>query len=333
MLVPDTEGGVVTLPWDARDRLGETLHRLRMRGAFYCHADLTAPWALEMPVVPDSLSFHVLTAGSCRVEVGGGTGAAVDLRARDLALVPHGAGHLLRSGPGAAPAARVDLLPQRFLSEHYSVLRHGGGGAGTTLLCGVVAFDEPAARELLALLPPVVHVHARDASGPTAIPDTLRLMAAELAAVRPGGEAIATRLADVLVVQAVRAWLDRDPAARTGWLGALDDPQLGGVLAAVHAAPGRDWTLDALAAEAAMSRTAFASRFADVVGEPPMRYVTRWRMNLAHDRLRTGGATVAAVAGDLGYRSEAAFSRAFTRTLGRTPGSVRAREPARGTPV
>lgn len=322
-------------PWDARDRLGETLHRLRMRGAFYCHTELSAPWALEMPVVPDSVSFHVLTAGSCRVEVGGaggaggvgGTGEAggtvVELRAGDLALVPHGAGHLLRSAAGAAPAARVDLLPQRYLSEHYTVLEHGGGGAATTLLCGVVAFDEPAARELLALLPAVVHVDARDASGPTGVRETVRLMAAELAAVRPGGEAIATRLADVLVVQAVRAWLDRDPAARTGWLGALDDPHLGGVLAAVHAAPGRDWTLDALAAEAAMSRTAFAARFTEVVGEPPMRYVTRWRMNLAHDRLRTGDATVQAVAGDLGYRSEAAFSRAFTRTLGRTPGSVR----------
>ncbi len=311
----------MTLPWEDRDRLGTTLHRLRMRGAFYCHADLTEPWALTMPAVPDSVSFHVLTAGSCRVEA---PGAAVDLRAGDLALVPHGAGHLLRTADGpAGPAPRADLLPQRYLTDHYSVLRHGGGGAPATLLCGVVVFDDPAARALLALLPAVVHVAADD-PGPTSTRETVRLMAAELAAVRPGGETIATRLADVLVVQAIRAWLDRDPAARSGWLGALDDPQVGRALAAVHAEPGGDWTLDRLARAAAMSRTAFAARFTELVGEPPMRYVTRWRMAVAHDRLRARSTTVASVADELGYRSEAAFSRAFTRTTGRTPGSVRA---------
>lgn len=317
---------MTALPWEARDRLGETLHRLRMRGTFYCHATLAEPWALEMPVVPDSVSFHVLVSGSCRVEVEGPDGAvALGLGAGDLALVPHGRGHVLRSGPHTGPAPRVDLLPQRYVSPHYTVLRHGGPGPGrTVLLCGVVAFDEPAARALLALLPPVVHVSASD-PGPTPVADTVRLMSAELADVRPGGEAIATRLADVLVVQAVRAWLGRDPAARTGWLGALADPQVGRAMAAVHADPGHGWTLDRLAREAAMSRTAFAGRFTELVGEPPMRYVTRWRMALAHDRLRAGGVTVAVLADELGYRSEAAFSRAFTRTVGRTPGSVRAR--------
>ena len=317
---------MTALPWEARDRLGETLHRLRMRGTFYCHATLADPWALEMPAVPDSVSFHVLVSGSCRVEVAGPDGAVtLRLDAGDLALVPHGRGHVLRSGPGTGPAPRVDLLPQRYVSPHYSVLRHGGPGPGeTVLLCGVVAFDEPAARALLALLPPVVHVSAAD-PGPTPVADTVRLMSAELADVRPGGETIATRLADVLVVQAVRAWLDRDPAARTGWLGALADPQVGRAMAAVHADPGHGWTLDRLAREAAMSRTAFTGRFTQLVGEPPMRYVTRWRMALAHDRLRAGDATVAALADELGYRSEAAFSRAFNRTVGRTPGSVRAR--------
>lgn len=318
--------GVTTTPWDARDRLGETLHRLRMRGTFYCHATLTEPWALEMPAVPDSVSFHVLVAGNCRIEVPGRDGTTVLTPGTgDLALVPHGQGHVLRGAPGTQPAPRVDLLPQRYVSPHYSVLRHGGDGpGGTTLLCGVVAFDEPVARALLAQLPPVLHVAAAD-PGPTPVAETVRLMSAELAEVRPGGEAIATRLADVLVVQAVRAWLDRDPAARRGWLGALADPQVGRVLAAVHADPGSAWTLDRLAREAAMSRTAFAARFTDLVGEPPGRYVTRWRMALAHDRLRAGDVTVAALADDLGYRSEAAFSRAFTRTVGRTPGSVRTR--------
>ncbi|PYF96739.1 AraC-type DNA-binding protein [Georgenia satyanarayanai] len=287
-----------------------------MRGTFYCRAQLTAPWALRMPAVADAVSFHVLTAGTCWVSVPGL--APVELRAGELALVPHGRGHDLLSAPGSAPPRRVERLPQDYLTEHYSVLRHGGGGPATQLVCGVVGFDEPLAHELVRALPPVVL-----ADGASTVRDTVRLMAEELSHLRPGGEVVATRLADILVVQGIRGWLERDPAAREGWLRALDDERVGRVLEAVHAEPGLPWTLDRLAGTAAMSRSSFASRFAALVGETPMAYVTRWRMLLAQTRLAQGDTTVAALATELGYRSEAAFSRAFTRTVGRTPGAVR----------
>ncbi len=235
------------------------------------------------------------------------------------ALVPHGRGHDLLSAPTASGRQRVDRLPQRYLTEHYSVLHHGGGGRPTQLVCGVVGFDEPAAKELLAVLPPVLRA-GDDAAD---VRDTLRLMAEELSRRRPGGEAVATRLADILVVQAIRGWLDRDPGAREGWLRALEDERIGRVLEAVHAEPGRPWSLELLARTAAMSRSSFAARFTALVGEAPMAYVTRWRMRLAHTRLTEDGPTVAALAVELGYRSEAAFSRAFTRTMGQTPGAVR----------
>ena len=155
--------------------------------------------------------------------------------------------------------------------------------------------------------------------------DTLRLIAAEVEDLRPGGEAVITRLADVLVIQALRQWLAHDPAARTGWLGALADDRIGRVLAQVHRDPSRDWTVTSLAAEAAMSRSAFAARFTELVGGPAMAYVTRWRMHVAADELTSGDATVAELAGRLGYRSEAAFSRAFSRTVGESPGALRRR--------
>ena len=311
------------LPWTSTDPLGEALHLLRMRGTFYCRTEATAPWALEMPAFADSLSFHVVTTGSCWLEVEGRH--PVELRPGDLALVPHGRGHVLRSAPGVGPPGRVDQLPQHYLGDHYSVLTYGGGGEPARLICGVVAFDEPAARALVEVLPEVIHVGATTTPGPTSVHDMVRLMAAELADLRPGGEAVTTRLADILVVQAIRTWLEQAPEARAGWLGALQDERIGRALTAIHRDPGDDWTLERLARQAAMSRSSFAARFAELVGDPPMTYLTRWRMTVADARLREGTATVSGVAASMGYRSDAAFSRAFIRVTGITPGSVRRR--------
>jgi AraC-like DNA-binding protein len=143
-----------------------------------------------------------------------------------------------------------------------------------------------------------------------------RLMAAEARAFRPGGEAVITRLADVLVIQAIRAWIETAPAARTGWLGALQDPQIGHALALIHRDPTRPWTVASLAHELARSRSAFAARFSQLVDQPAMQYLTRWRMQLAQHALQTEGATVAELATRLGYQSEAAFARAFKRVTG-----------------
>jgi AraC-like DNA-binding protein len=311
--------GSIATVWRPADPLGEVLHLLRMRGAFYSHTEASAPWSLEMPAIADSLSFHVVTAGSCVVTLE--EDDPVSLRAGDLALVPHGRGHVLSSEPGLAATGRVDLVPQHYLTDNYSLLRYGGDGEQTTIVCGIVSFDDPAARALMRILPTVIHVDAMAAAG-HAINDTIRLLSAELGDLRPGGEAVTIRLTDVLVIQAIRSWLDRSDAAQSGWLGALQDPRIGQALRAVHRQPGRDWTLTTLAREAGMSRSSFAAHFAELVGEPPMAYVTRWRMQVARTKLEAG-ATVSQVATSLGYRSEAAFTRAFARVDGTTPGAVR----------
>ena len=148
-------------------------------------------------------------------------------------------------------------------------------------------------------------------------------MAAEAGELRPGGEAVITRLGDILVIQAIRAWIESDPAAQTGWLGALQDPQIGRAISLIHRDPARNWTVASLADELAMSRSAFAARFTELVGEPVMSYVARWRMHVAVAALKEEGATVGELADRLGYRSEAAFSRAFKRVIGVAPGAVR----------
>ncbi|WP_181780423.1 AraC family transcriptional regulator [Pseudonocardia pini] len=302
-------------PWTSSDAVGEALHVLRMSGTYYCRSDLSEPWGFSLPAMPGCLWFHVVTAGRCELEVGDAT---VEMGVGDLVLVPRGEGHVLSSGSGV-PTPSIMAIPHDMPDSRYAVLRYGGGGTESTMVCGAVRFDHPAARTLVGLLPELIHVPVSPLTG--RLQDTLRLIALEVEELRPGGEAVITRLADVLVIQAIRSWLETD-AARTGWLGALADPQIGRALALVHREPARDWSVAALATEVAMSRSAFAARFTELVGEPAMAYVTRWRMHVAMDRL-AAGETVARIAAELGYRSEAAFSRAFTRVVGESPSSAR----------
>jgi AraC-like DNA-binding protein len=307
-------------PWAPSDPLAEALHFLRMNGAFYCRSELTAPWGMTMMPMPGYIWFHVVTTG--RVWLEAGDDESKLLQPGDLGLVPHGEGHVLRSEPGV-PAPGVLELEREEISERYEVLRPGGGGAPTTLICGAVRFDHPAARNLVDILPPIMHLEAASAPQLDWMQSTLRLMAVEAHELRPGSEAVITRLGDILVIQAIRSWLETDPAAKTGWLGALQDEQIGRAIALIHRDPARNWTVASLADELAMSRSAFAARFTELVDEPAMQYVTRWRMQVAVTALRNDGATVGELASRLGYRSEAAFARAFKRVIGVPPGAVK----------
>ena len=307
-------------PFPPADPLGEALHFLRMNGAFYCRSELTAPWGLTMPPMPGYVWFHVVTSGRLWLETGDDDVGWI--QPGELALVPHGEGHVLRSEPGA-PAPGILELERELVSERYEILRHGGGGAPTSLICGAVRFEQPAARNLIEILPGTIHIEASSSPRLERIQSVLRLMAAEAAELRPGGEAVITRLGDILVIQAIRAWMESDPAAESGWLGALRDPQIGEAISLIHRDPARDWTVASLAAELAMSRSAFAARFSELVGEPVMAYVARWRMQVAVAALKGEGAMVGELADRLGYRSEAAFSRAFKRVIGTSPGAVR----------
>jgi len=307
-------------PWTPVDPLGEALHFLRMGGTFYCRSEFTAPWALELPAMADSLMFHVVTSGRCWLEVEETEPRL--LQPGDLALVPHGEGHRLASEPGIAAAKLFDL-PRELVSERYEILRHGGGGAATNVVCGAVRFDHPAAHRLVKLLPKVISVDASSSPQTDWIQNTVRFIAAEVKELRPGGETVITRLADILVIQAIRSWIEQDPAAQTGWLGALQDKQIGRAISLIHRDAARAWTVASLAAEVAMSRSAFAARFSELVGEPVMHYVARWRMHVALVRLKEEDSPLGELATRLGYQSEAAFSRAFKRFLGVSPGAVR----------
>ena len=282
-LPPDIDR--IDYPWTSVDPLGEALHFLHMRGVFYTRSEFTAPWAVDLPPFPDCLMFHVVTSGRSWLEVEGADPHL--LQPGDLALVPHGQGHRLSSEPGV-PAEKLFDLPREQISERYEILRHGRGGTPATLICGLVQFDHPAARQLVQLLPKLICIEAWQSPHMEWIQSTLRLMATEARELKPGGETIITRLADILVIQAIRSWIVEDPSAKTGWLGALQDKQIGYSILLIQRDPAREWTVASLAEEVAMSRSAFAARFKELVGESPMQYITRWRMNVArlcHNRV------------------------------------------------
>jgi AraC-like DNA-binding protein len=309
------------------DPLGEALHFLRMSGSFYCLSEFTTPWALDLPPMQDCVMFHVVTAGECRLEVPGAE--VCTLRPGALALVPHGRGHSLSSGSNVTAAKLFDL-PRELVSDRYEHLRHGGGGAPTTMLCAAVRFEDPSAQHLLRLLPRLIAVDAWNSPELEWLQSTLRFLNTEARELRAGGETVITRLADILVIQAIRSWISTDPQAQTGWLGALRDKQIGRAIALIHRDPARDWTVASLASAVGMSRSAFAARFTELVGEPAMHYLSRWKMHAALTWLKESDAPLSQLASKLGYESEAAFSRAFKRLMGVSPGAARRQATSMG---
>ncbi|MBL0886429.1 AraC family transcriptional regulator [Myceligenerans indicum] len=309
-------------PDEASGTLGGGLHLLRFTGALYCHADLTAPWGVAFPRIEPCVMLPVVLSGRCVLELGG---ERHTLEAGSAALITHSTPHRLLSSPGAPSSGLFDIPVER-VGETYERMRFGGGGERTQIAYAAMTADDPLTARLVAELPDLIRVDSWDDGEPGAFATVLRLLAHEARTLEPGGEAVMTRLADVLVIQVLRRWLDTADEAGTGWLAALRDPQVGRVLGSVHAQPDHDWSLVELARLAGMSRSAFAERFTALLGEPPMRYLTTWRLEQAYVALTTGADPVAAISRRVGYGSEAAFGRAFKRRYGISPGAVRRRD-------
>ena len=301
------------------DSLGEVLHLLRLTGTLYCRGEFTQPWAIDIPALPGMMSFIVITSGKAWLELESGESRL--LEPGTLTLIPHGRPHRFKSDPSARAQPLFDI-PVEKVSEHYQIMRHGGGGELTHSTYGAMSLDHVSAERLIVAIPPVLQLDSWEEDS-SWLQSTLRLIASEARSLRPGGETVITRLADILVIQTIRAWLETAPEAHQGWFKALRDPQLGRALAVIHRNPEMEHTLVSLAACAGMSRSLFAARFTQMLGEPAMRYLTQWRMKLAHRRLQETSEPLSVLAAEVGYQSEAAFCRAFKREFGMPPGAVR----------
>ena len=304
------------------DPLGEILHLLKLTGTFYCQSRLTAPWGVAIPGFPEVMSFAVIIGGRCWLTVG--NDEPFQIEKGNLVLMTRGAPVSFRSNL-EAPLHALEELPIRKVTELYETLEFGGGGAETSIMYGLVRIDHAASGMLMALLPGVLKIDTWEEDAGSWLQGTLQFIAREARELRPGGETVITRLADVVVIEAIRRWLNSSPDADRGWLTAARDPQIGRAIMAIHRAPAEEWTVETLAKVAGMSRSAFSSRFTGLVGAPAMQYLVKWRMNLARQVLLETSLPIATIGADLGYQSEPAFNRAFRRVFGEPPGQVRKR--------
>jgi len=304
------------------DVLAEVLAVTRLTNTTLCSASFDAPWGLYFEPA-NRATFHVVGRGSCWLIPDGG-GDPVRMNQGDVALMPHGAGHSLadrRDTPMEHYGVYQKALPR-------STVEPGCGGAvgdTATLFCGAYQFEVDGPNPILSLLPPVIHLPADRAQGDHDLQAVVQLLMRESRGAAHGAKTVVTRLMDVLFVYVVRAWLKEQPERGAGWIGALRDPQIGRALSLIHESPQGRWTLEMLAGEVSMSRAAFAKRFTTLVGEAPMTYLRRWRMDLAAGLLREAEGSVGWVANKVGYESETTFSRTFRRSRGVPPGQYRAR--------
>jgi AraC-like DNA-binding protein len=302
------------------DALDDVLRRVQLSSTVYFRAELAAPWGVRM-AEGRRAPFYLVGRGGCLLKVAGQR--PVSLAVGDLAIVPGGDGHVLRSSAAAPVRPLEQFLRAHPMDGLGRVRATGGDGALTDLTGGFFTAREIDGNPLLACLPPLVHLRGDDPETARALGGLGRQIAHELGSEMPGAHAVLARLADLLLIQAIRLVVVR--GAPAGWLRGLADPVAGRALALLHAEPGGPWTLTGLARRMGVSRTRLAERFAALVGQPPIQYLTHWRIQLAAQMLRESDTPLAQIAGSLGYTSEFAFNRAFRRILGMPPGRYRRR--------
>ena len=319
------------------DALSDVLKSVRLEGAVYLNAEFTAPWCIRgecsVPSVRERLAgaehvvfFHFLTEGACKVRLVDGADT-LDVAAGDLILIPQDDRHLLGSDLQLAPMEADSLESTDVSDPDFVQMRHGGGGAATRFVCGYLACSRGVCRPLLDALPRVLRIPVGDGAAAALLRELLRVGVRESSASRPGAKSMLAKLSELMFVEAMRRYVEDLPPGGKGWLAGVRDAQIGRALALLHSAPGRAWTVDELARDVALSRSALAERFAALVGEPPIQYLMRWRLALAAQTLRSGADAIARVAESSGYESEAAFSRAFKREFGLPPAAWRKAAP------
>ncbi|HWE18096.1 MAG TPA: AraC family transcriptional regulator [Hyphomicrobiaceae bacterium] len=311
------------------DPLSDVLRSVRLMGGVFIDAHFTAPWCiatdltlkncrqfLEQPAqLVQLIAYHVVIEGKLLVSMAGEP--ATEVCAGEIVLFPRNDRHVMASGPGMEPVSVAKLI-QRSASGGLTRLTHGGGGAPTHIVCGFLGSEE-GYNPLIASLPRVLTLDVRQGMSRDWIEASVRFAATELAEGKLATSSVMSRLSELLFVEAVRNYSSRLGDQAVGWLKGLRDPQVGRALALMHQRIGEPWSAEVLAKEAALSRSAFMDRFTSLVGMPPIRYLTVWRLEIAKLQLRETAQSIGQLAHSVGYESEEAFSRAFKREFGLSP--------------
>jgi len=315
------------------DALSEVLRAVRLTGATILNADFGAPWGVAagssnalargfLPEADTPAVFHLVTTGECWLQAEGVE--PIRLRAGEVALLAHGEAHRLGDAPVSECVALAALVKPPIAGELAPVV-HGGNGRRTHIITALAALDRRFADPLLASLPRVLRADLRGAPAAEHLRDALGLTLSGSEAPRAGGIATLARLAELVFIEAIRRHVEAIPPGDSGWLAGLGDRYVGRALALMHARPGEDWTVERLARQVGLSRSALAERFTELLAEPPITYLTHWRLRLAAQKLLGSTRSMAAIAREAGYESSGAFSHAFKRAFGKPPSIWRRR--------
>jgi AraC-like DNA-binding protein len=320
--MPDRPSGSAEL-----DVLTDVLIALQLRAWLYSRTEITSPWRFEFTASPDS-SFHIIGSGGGYLlapdAVQDSAVTPVPVSEGDVIVFPHGDAHAICDAPGSPLTNKVSL--EYDAGRAHQIFPFAGDGRTTVMLCGAFRLDRTH-RTMLDSLPRFIHIPAADGGVSPDFADIVALIETESRSGRPGAQSVLRRLTEILFIQVIRAWLDQPQHSR-GWLVALTDPTIGQALSLIHQHPEHRWNVRELADAVALSRSTFSARFTELVGQPPMKYLTHWRMHHA-SRLLTNGASISGIANHLGYDSEVAFRKAFTREIGTPPGKYRQSEHTR----
>lgn len=312
----------------------DVLRTLRLTGGIFLDCEFTAPWCVTASAIgPDDvgllmaplparvIAYHYVTHGRVLLQLA--EAEAICIEAGEIVVFPANDGHRLGSDLSveAVEAGELVLPPE---NGNLARIRHGGGGERAHIMCGFLGTDTPN-DPVIEMLPNVLKLEVKQGAAVDWIESSLRYAALEMASGRTGSHAMLAQLAECLFMEAVRRYVDSLPPMERGWLAGFGDPVVGRALSLLHARKDHPWTVDDLATQTGLSRSAFAERFTRLMGEPPMHYLTKRRLRSAAQRLRTSSEPVAQIAFEAGYESEAAFNRAFKRELGIPPSAWRAR--------
>ena len=313
------------------DAFSAALSSVHVTAAIFVDAEFTAPWGFVSPpekqiapiVAPGTerfVTYHLIVSGEARVRMDGVPDLPVS--EGEIIIVPHGDAHTVFNGAPEALTNSADAIGN-FWSGDVQTPHFGGGGALIKIVCGFFGCERHAAKLFLAGLPPLMKVSLRGDAAGAWIEGSILHLCKEAAAKRPGGAVLLSKMAEALFIESLRRHMEQLPPEQTGWLAGARDAVVGSALALMHRRPSHPWTLAELAAEAGTSRSVLVERFQRFLGEPPLTYLARWRMQLAARRLQTTRNTVLQVAAEVGYESEAAFNRAFKREFSLPPARYR----------
>lgn len=301
------------------DALTDILKSLRLSGGVLFRCELSAPWG--MSIGPTSVAeFHVVVRGNCWLKMAE-VEKPICLQTGDLVVFPHGHAHVLLDAPESVAQPAETIIGSQKI-EHYGPVVYGNGGMLANILCGYFEFDRKNHSPLLDALPPFIHIKSTDTAELSWLQTTINFICHETRTSGRGTEAMVNRLVEVLFIQIMRAYILQSTTP-LGILGAIADHKTGLALNAMHQKPEYNWTLEELALQAGLSRTAFSQRFRMLAGQTPMHYLTKWRMQKAKQLLETSNISMMAIAEETGYQSEASFSKAFKKSTGISPGACR----------